>query len=557
MPAFSIRTKVLASGFLTLALTLAVSATAMWALGVYSRASEDTYVMVQALNNHQTADMMHDALRGDALRALVVSEGRATTPQVQREIMEELDAHRQLFLTSLESNTKLPLPSAVRGKLDAIRPRVLSYIEATSAFVTSAFRDRAGALAQRDAVQQAFTDLEGPMGDLSVLIEKACDDERAHSAANGAAARRALLISAGLGSLLALALAFGLSRSIVAPLALLESGLTQIAGADADLRSRLELGREDELGNAASAFNKFVESLEGVIGQLKQGVVEVAHTSQRLAKSSASIAQRTERQAAALEETSASVTHFSSGLSDTAARCQGAGVLAKDVQDAAKAAQRAVQQLVTRMQKLQQNARKIQDIIGVVDEISLQTNLLALNATVEAARAGEQGRGFSVVAGEVRNLALRSADSAREIRVLLKSSNADAEAGAEEAAASGVAMNDIVGRVDRVATLLEETSAATQDQANGVEEVRSAVADMDSATQQSAILNQECSDAAEHLAQQARQLAELAGRFRTNGGDGTDALEAETRARRRQKTPPPRTARPRHGLEKAGAERLT
>ncbi len=510
----SIRAQIGLSGLLTLLLTAALSGVSLSSIAAFSREADLTHVLVQALNNHQTADMMHDALRADALRALVASETTVTAEE-QRAVLDEFDEHRQNFWAALESNAALPLPPDFKGRIERLRPTLKAYIDATEVLVRAAFVDRPRAMALRGAQQRAFSELEVPMGELSELFERACDQERAHAISLGATARTRMLSMSVVGSLLTLAAAVLLARSVAVPVSRLQHRLEEIAGGDADLSVRLEVEREDELGSVAASFNRFVGTLQELLDRIKGVSRDVAGTSQQLAESSGEIASRTQSQAAALEQTSASVHRFSESLNDTAARCRDALSSAGEASESAEAGRRVVQQLGKRMQDILKNAGKIQEIVSVVDEIAIQTNLLALNATVEAARAGEQGRGFAVVAGEVRNLALRCADSAREIRGLLRSSAATVESGAEEANASGATINEMVMRVKQVTGILQEIAQATSDQAAAVQEVRSAVSEMDQATQQSASLNQEGSDAAQGLAEQAQRLSVLANRFRT------------------------------------------
>ncbi len=173
-----------------------------------------------------------------------------------------------------------------------------------------------------------------------------------------------------------------------------------------------------------------------------------------------------------------------------------------------------VESVVQQMEAISQASRQISDIIGVIDGIAFQTNILALNAAVEAARAGEQGRGFAVVAGEVRSLAKRSADAAREIKGLIGQSVERVEVGAQRVRDAGAVMNEIVTSIDRVTSVMSEIAGATQEQAQGISQVSTAVTDLDQMTQQNAALVEQSAAAADSLRQQALDLSQAVSRFK-------------------------------------------
>jgi methyl-accepting chemotaxis protein len=173
-----------------------------------------------------------------------------------------------------------------------------------------------------------------------------------------------------------------------------------------------------------------------------------------------------------------------------------------------------VGQVVTTMEEISSSSRKIADIIGVIDGIAFQTNILALNAAVEAARAGEQGRGFAVVASEVRSLAKRSADAAREIKTLINASVERVEAGSRLVQGAGTTMDDIVGRVRRVTSMISEISLSTHEETSGIDQIGNAVTELDFVTQQNAALVEQSAAAAESLRQQAERLLDAVGAFK-------------------------------------------
>jgi len=234
----------------------------------------------------------------------------------------------------------------------------------------------------------------------------------------------------------------------------------------------------------------------------------------RLVEGARDLSSRTEQQAASLEQTSASVQELSSTVKTNADNAQSADGLADRVRGVVENAGSTMGSAVTAMSGIQHSARRVQDIIGVIDGISFQTNILALNAAVEAARAGEQGRGFAVVASEVRALAQRSSGAAKEIRELISASVNQIAAGAQQVEGAGATMHQVVKAVGRVGVLIEKISAATKEQSLGISQVNQAVNSLDGATQQNAALVEEAAAAASSLEQQAVVLTRAVQIFR-------------------------------------------
>src|SRR4029079_8757285 len=222
---------------------------------------------------------------------------------------------------------------------------------------------------------------------------------------------------------------------------------------------------------------------------------------------------RTEQTAANLQQTAASMEEISGAVSQTAQHAVEASSIARDNASAAGTGGQAMGEVVRTMEAIGQSSSRIGEIIGVIDGIAFQTNILALNAAVEAARAGEQGRGFAVVAGEVRTLAQRSAQAAKEIKALIGTSVETVETGSRQVNEAGAAMSDIVTRVRRVSDLMGEISAAATEQRDGISQVNQAVTNLDQVTQQNAALVEESAAAASSLREQAQRLAEVVSVF--------------------------------------------
>jgi methyl-accepting chemotaxis protein len=248
--------------------------------------------------------------------------------------------------------------------------------------------------------------------------------------------------------------------------------------------------------------------------QVSESAAEVDRTARQLSQGSDDLSERTQEQAAALEETAASIEEMAATVKQNADNAKHANQIARNTRSQADQGGVAVHRAVGAMSEITTSSKRIEDIIGVIDEIAFQTNLLALNAAVEAARAGEQGRGFAVVAGEVRSLAQRSASAAREIKGLIGDSVGKVDVGSQLVDDSGKSLADIVTGVAKVTDIVAEIAAATSEQSTGIDQINHAIANMDTATQQNAALVEESAAAAKAMQQQAERLQELVSFFR-------------------------------------------
>ncbi len=334
-----------------------------------------------------------------------------------------------------------------------------------------------------------------------------------------------------LGMLACFAIAFityaFLNRMVLRPLRDAGAHADRIAGGD--LTQRIEVGARNEIGVLLEAMRRMQESLTHIVGTVRQGVDEINVGAREIYMGNTDLSNRTEQQAAALQETAASMEQLSSTVTQNTEHATEADRLVKGAAEVAQRGGSAVTAVVGTMTEISDSSRQMAEIVSVIDGIAFQTNILALNAAVEAARAGEQGKGFAVVAGEVRSLAQRSAQAAREIKQLIDESLEKVSAGARQAGEAGEIMEDVVRSVDTVTTIMAEIATASQEQADGITQVNAAVTDMDGVTQQNAALVQEAAAAAGSLQDQAHRLAELVAVFKVNTREVIDITSAATR----------------------------
>ncbi len=267
-------------------------------------------------------------------------------------------------------------------------------------------------------------------------------------------------------------------------------------------------------GSLLAALRHMVDSLRGTVGEVRQAADGISTASGEIATGNMDLSGRTEQAASSLQQTAASMEQLSGTVRQNAEAARQANELASSAGSAASRGGEVVAQVVHSMEEITTASRKIADIIGVIDGIAFQTNILALNAAVEAARAGEQGRGFAVVAGEVRTLAQRSAQAAREIKALIGSSVERVDAGATLVQQAGGTMQEIVDGVQRVTAIINEISASANEQSDGIRQVNQAVIQLDRMTQQNAALVEQSAAAASSMSEQAARLVQAVAVFR-------------------------------------------
>ena len=478
---------------------------------------------------------------GRSVGNIVVVDDAPFRDGEKKKITELRDANRAL-LAQLEKTVRLP---AAREFLKTLNDNRLAY---------NGGLDRAVALAEKGEKEQAGRLLIGEVRSLQNIVSKAVDDSRAfqkdlaEKESRGAAetASTSVTLMSGMallmllmGALVGWLITRDLSRSLGA-----EPGdLSDIAGrvAQGDLSARLQVRSGDNV-SVMAAMARMQTSLIGVVSSVRSGSESVATASAQIAQGNSDLSSRTEQQASALEETAASMEELGSTVKQNADNARQANQLAQSASAVAIKGGEVVAQVVDTMKGINDSSRKISDIISVIDGIAFQTNILALNAAVEAARAGEQGRGFAVVATEVRSLAGRSAEAAKEIKTLINASVEQVEQGTVLVDQAGATMTEVVSSIRRVTDIMGEISAASTEQSQGVSQVGEAVTQMDQVTQQNAALVEEMAAAASSLESQAKDLVGTVAVFKLAQDHGGDRFQRSVPMRAMSPRPAPAPA---------------
>jgi methyl-accepting chemotaxis protein len=508
------------------ALLVAMTAIATWRMGELDAKTREL-----ATVNLRMERLVGDWLsltRANAVRATVLT--RSDDEDIKRMLTPEVEATTKR-ISELQGQIEQLLDSAQAKQLfDTIGQRRKAYLAARAGVLE---KKKAGqpaeAAAMMDSVMlpalRIYVESIRAMSEhYSTEVEH--DAAAAHEAA--VSGRNALLAVSAAGVALAIVLSILLMRSITRPIEEAVQAAERVARGD--LSVDVQARTRDEMGQLLGALADMTVRLRELVSRVAGGARTVADTSSQIAQGNVDLSQRTEEQAGTLEETASSMEELTSTVAQNANNAREASALAVTASDVARKGGEVVGQVVSTMNGISESSRKISDIIGVIDGIAFQTNILALNAAVEAARAGEQGRGFAVVATEVRNLAQRSAQAAKEIKTLIGDSVSQVEAGTRLVDAAGRTMDDIVSSVKKVSDLVTEIAAASQEQSSGIEQVNQAITQMDQVVQQNATLVEEATAATESLKGQSEELLALVSSFRL--GDAAAAAAPSMPAQR-------------------------
>jgi methyl-accepting chemotaxis protein len=417
------------------------------------------------------------------------------------ELHANLDEADKLFLTKKGLDQlaiiRGALPDYERAQADLFRAIKAKDTAAADSSLAAAVRYRKVILGASDVARTLKTQHAGE--------QFQADVQAYHSA------RTLLVIAAAVSLLLGIILSIVIARGFSVPMNLAVAVLERVA--DGDLTVALDVNTKDEVGQMAAALNRAVERLNSTMHGVADSAANASSSAQQLASASEAIASGAQQQAASLEETSASLEEITATVRQSADNAQQASQLASASKDTAMQGQEVVTKAITAMAEINVASARISEIISTIDEIAFQTNLLAVNAAIEAARAGDEGRGFAVVASEVRSLAQRSALAAKEIKVLIQDSLRKVEAGSALVNRSGETLQGIVGSVKQVTDIVGEIAAAAGEQSSGIEQVNTAMIQMDQVTQSNSAQTEELSATAEALSGQAARLLELMDTF--------------------------------------------
>ncbi len=508
---FRIGTRLGAAFAALLFLTVVMLSCALWQLGRIADGKDD---MAAASYKARLAEDWLSGIATNAVRTM--AKVKSSDPEDEQRLDKELKA-TSAGITVIQQKLE-PLVASDKGKqlLRAVAERRKQY----TTIRDEAFKRKAAA----DEGLKAFVDasLLPAMQAYVASVEAVAAHQDALFLDAGTRidalqieARRILIAIGAVAVAAGAAFGFLLTRSITRPLARAVGLARQVASGD--LTADIEVHSRDEVGDLLAALKTMNASLLRTVVAVRTGTESIVTASQQIASGNLDLSARTEQQAASLEETASSMEELTGTVRQNADSAREANGLALSASTIAARGGEVVAQVVSTMASINASSRQIGEIIGVIDGIAFQTNILALNAAVEAARAGEQGRGFAVVAGEVRSLAQRSASAAKEIRGLIADSVAKVDNGGRLVDEAGATMQEIVQEIARVAALMSGIAAASAEQTLGIEQVNTAIGQMDGVTQQNAALVEEAAAAAGSLQDQAASLARLVGTFRVDG----------------------------------------
>ena len=439
-----------------------------------------------------------------------------SSPDEIRKQQQEAEAEYQDMQRNLDAAEKTLVTDSGRAMLKQMRDVIPGWYDGNRHALDLALagRDAEAAQAVRENGDRSnrLSDLDDSLRNSKIKLGDEAVLESRRRAQRSSGILLALLL---LGVAFAVGVGVVISRMIAGPLHEAADMLAKVA--EGDFTRRLDIDTRDELGQLATSLNAAVGGMREALRSVARSASAVTTASGELSSASQSIASGAQEQASSLEETAASLEQMTSAVKQNADNAQQAAQLAQGAREVAEKGGQVVGSAVSAMTEINAASRKIADIITAIDEIAFQTNLLALNAAVEAARAGEQGRGFAVVAGEVRNLAQRSESAAKEIKGLITDSVDKVEAGSRLVNQSGATLEEIVTSVKRVTDIVGEIAASSREQSTGIEQVNTAVTQMDAVTQSNASQTEELAGTADALSHQAQEMSSLVSHFRLAG----------------------------------------
>ena len=397
---------------------------------------------------------------------------------------------------------------------------------------------------QANQLDQAYELLTGTRGtSISDMVQDGTDElmdlktslAKQASDSNSATATQAIVtmvIVVAAGVLLAIVLGIIISRMISKPVIKMVEATNKLAQGDFSIT--VEADSKDEIGELAKYLNNMIEKNNEILSNIASAAEQVASGSKQVSDSSISLSQGATEQASSIEELTASLEEISSQTKVNAENANQANQLAEDAKSHAVLGNSQMQEMLQAMEEINVSSANISKIIKVIDDIAFQTNILALNAAVEAARAGQHGKGFAVVAEEVRNLAARSANAAKETTDMIEGSIKKVEGGTKIAKETAEALNNIVKSIEKAAALVNDITVASNEQATGIEQVNQGVMQVSQVVQANSAISEESAAASEELSTQAAVLKEMVGKYKlrkqTKSYNGLEELNPEVLA---------------------------
>ncbi|MGO8085178.1 methyl-accepting chemotaxis protein [Rhizobium leguminosarum] len=588
----SIQHKIIIASIAIFALAGGATGVGIWSASILSENNAEVARSAQILRNHMQADMMHDALRSDALASLLASNPAAAIDAAA--VKADLAEHEASFREMLDANKALAADDKTKTILASVEPPLLAYIASATQIIELAGKDPTAALKALPEFMAQFSTLEAAMEQAGDQISAASEEISNRSSdikASVDIVLEALLASA---ALFAFGLYFLTRKTITKPILSLSGDMQRLAGGDTTIACT-GIGRTDEIGTMASAvevfrqaaiankqlekdaeaarlqgetervtarkqadedaaerlraatsglaaglkrlasgdlafqidepfapdfenlrhdFNMSIRQLDQTLSAIAAAIAAIDEGTREIASGADDLSKRTEQQAASLEETAAALDQITANVSNSSKRTDEARTEATDANRNAAKSSEVVSHAEEAMRRIEASSQQISSIIGVIDEIAFQTNLLALNAGVEAARAGDAGKGFAVVAQEVRELAQRSAQAAKEIKGHIQKSSVEVESGVKLVLDTSQVLKAISEQIARINKHMDAIAVSAREQSTGLAEVNTAVNSMDQVTQQNAAMVEQSTAASGQLAEEAAKLRELVSRFR-------------------------------------------
>jgi len=505
----TVRAKLTFFSALALAIT---SALALVGLSVTSHLMAQVTAMsatAGVLQAHLTADMMHDALRADVLLAMRAAQaGDALKYEaVRRELIEHADAFRE----SLNRADQSILSPSARASVRGVRPSVDAYIESAQDLVATSTKPGLDVDARYEAFHKQFETLEEMLASTSDLIRRDIDDLQAVARDDAGASRSRVIWMSLIGVIILVA-----GNVLVLPR--ITRGLrdaVQVAErlARGDLSVHLTADSNDEFGHFMRALSAMTSALVDTLGRVQRSASTVSSASQSLSESVSAMAEGSAAQAEQLGHSVLSLNKITTTIKQTAENAELARRLSSDSQRIAENSCAALHDAIAAMGAVQLSSRKVGEIVTTINEIAFKTNLLALNAAVEASRAGEHGKGFAVVAGEVRSLALNSAEASKRVAALIHDSMDKVLVSSGKVAAVGTTVDSIAESTKRVAHLVAVIAEAAHEESHVVSQIHETVSELDRMTVETSGRTEQMTGTASVLAVQSSELAAIADRF--------------------------------------------